>query len=427
MRFSEMLSMNKTDKPVETKNLRDVGAYSFKFGKTDKNEVRTPHYEIDKCLEMFEDSPLIASGIEQMMLWLFPNEHLKFSSEKERDAEKAEEFFANIKGITDEVRQILQTNLICGNAPVDIRFNKKKELDYFTAYNDMSRIYVNPDFVSKSKDPKYIFQVAQGTKFFIFRGEKRTPNFYQVRYIQNYQWSMKSIYGIPIYEDELIIYQSGWSRDSIYGRSQLASAIDAFNIYTEILNSWDTIAKTRQLNQKILTLADSLDNPVQLDKEKIDKILEQLEESDKSYVFFDIPLKLLQQDINVSGGYDTMDRVFDIVRRMMTTSLLPNHLTPWSDSATTQGSESAMPPFMSRLKAKQNEFKNWFNENILSYVIEELDLDESTSLVIDEPKVLSDDGYIRTIETLMRSEILTQEEGKKLMVHLGIIPETIER
>ncbi|MFW6008924.1 MAG: hypothetical protein ACOCP8_06640, partial [archaeon] len=73
MKFSEVF-LGRQNKLTNTKKLNDLGAYAFNVGKTDKNQVRTPHYEIDKCMKMYEEIPLVQTGIDQMMLWLYPDD-----------------------------------------------------------------------------------------------------------------------------------------------------------------------------------------------------------------------------------------------------------------------------------------------------------------------------------------------------------------
>ena len=433
MRFSEIFRPVKQEESVgKVKHLADLGALSFGPGITDKNQTRTPHYEIEKCIEMYENNPLVNSGIEQMMLWLFPNTKMKFDSQDEKSVKFAEDWHNKRSNILFQVKNIFTTNLICGNAPVETyrtkstnkEFQGKEVLDNISSFNDMSRIYVNVNGKEDGSDA-YILELKWGTEGFWYRGKFRQPRDYTISYYKNYKFTFATVHGIALSKDEMKIWSSGWSRDNLYGRSALAAAIDAHNVYTEIVSSWDTIAKTRQTDQKIISLADNNGEFMDVSQDKLDDLGEQLENNDKSYILFNAPLKFVQQDINTSGNYDLMEGVFDLVRRMLVMSLIPNHLTPWSDSATTQGSDSAMPPFMSRLKAKQNEFINWYNENILSELIEAYNLSDDLTLVIDEPKVRDDSEYIRTINDLMRDEIIDKSKAQEYLAKLGIIGEDI--
>lgn len=431
MRFTEMFTGQK-EMNSNTKQLGDLGVVGFNTGKTDKDVERTPHYEIQKSLEMYENIPLVSSGIEQMNLWLFPNEKVEIECKDAATKKFLEDWHEKRRGILEQYKLILQTNTICGTAPVETyRTTVKKSedignakpgkvLDNVYSFNDMSRIYINVNPQDNGSDA-FIFELAKGTTHFTYRKEKKEAGWHYVSYIKNYQYFQHAVWGVTISSEDMMVYKSGWSRDNIYGRSPLASAIDAANVYNDIISSWDTIAKTRQLNQKLISLADNVDQSLRISNEKLQEIEEKLEEADKSYVLINTPLKIVQQDIDTAGGYDLMTGVFDIVRRLITMSLLPQHLTPWSDSATTQGSQAAMPPFMSRLKAKQNEFINWHKEHILDELIEKYDLKGTDAkLVIQEPKVMDDESYIRTISTLKRDEMIDDETAKKLLSKLGL-------
>ena len=121
-----------------------------------------------------------------------------------------------------------------------------------------------------------------------------------------------------------------------------------------------------------------------------------------------------------------MEGVFDILRRMLITALVPNHLTPWSDTSTTQGAESAMPPFLGRIKALQNHFTQFLNETVIADLRRTYpEISEDATFVFDEPKIIDDRYYIDKVTSLIDSELISREVGKNLLMKLGIIPEDI--
>lgn len=418
MRFIELFNDS-----TKLDRLSNIGSASFGSGVTDKNEERTPHYEIEESLKMYETNSLIASGINQLVLFIIPDEKLRCYSEDEKSKEFMQEWLDYRRGMIEEARNLLKTRIACGNAYLEKHLAKSKDggmvLDNVFSFNDSSRLYLNPD----SDGPeKYIFKLPVGIKSFKYRGKVRTPQYYNVPYIKNYNYSFRRVYGIALDENEIIHWKTGWSRDNLYGRSMLSSSIDDHNIMSEILNSWDTIAKTRQLDRKILTIDDP-ENAFKVPQSKMDEVAEQLEDSDKSFTLLNFPLKVNSQDITTSSGYDLMTEVFDILRRKLMMSLLPTYLTPWNESGTTQGAEASMPPFLARIKASQNELINFLNNAIMEPLKKKYDLAEDLTFVFDEPKVLPDENYIRKITDLVRDEIITKEAGQKILVKLGIIEE----
>ena len=429
MRFKEVFNVHSVG---VVKRLSNIGSVNFDVGSTDKNTPRTPHYEIQRCLEIFETNSLVNTGISQLVGFIIPNKDLKFASKDKKTVDFLEKWHMLRKNSTEEIRNILTTNIICGNAPMEKRFTKIKNgdgtetnvLDNFFSFNNMTVVYVNME--DMYGDSAYIVQLPVGTKSFYFMGEIKTPQFYRVTYMQQYQFVFRQIYGIAIPFWKFVIYKSGWSRDNIYGRSMLASAIDDANVMENIKSSWDTISKTRQIDHKILTPDVTDPNSIDIDQDKLDELGEQLENSDKSYSLLSIPLKLISQDIDVAGKYDLMEGVYDIMRRNLQTALLPNSLTPWSDTATTQGVETAMPSFMSRLLSKQNEFISFLNHNIIDELRKTYNwLAEDATFVFDKPKILPDDYYINQMNNLVNGGMITAEQGKSYLLNIGIIDEDI--
>jgi len=421
MRFSELFN-NAT---ADIKKLSNLGAVTFGKGVTAKNDSRTPHYEINECLTMYEQNGIVASAVNQLVGFIIPNKEVKLQSKDKKSVKFMIEWHKQRKDILEEMKNILTTNIICGNGGEEKHYSKttdgKDVLDNIFANNDMNRIYVNPDDVDG--EMAYVFELPVGIKSFKYMGETQEPKYYPVKYVKNYSWYMKQVYGITVPGWKMAIFKTGWSRDNLYGRSMLASAIDANNVFKEILSSWDTIAITKQIDQKILT-PDSAESGIDIQQERMDEIAEQLEDADKSYTLFNIPLKFVQQDIKTAGGYDLMEGVFDSVRRILMMSLLPQHLTPWSDSATTQGSEASMPPFMGRIKAKQNEIIKFFNDTIINELRKTYTwLADDLTYTFDEPKIMSTDYYVNFVTNLTREEIISKDAAKKYLVRMGIVDE----
>ena len=428
MRFAELFNG-----VPDIQKLSNLGAINFGKGVTDKNIERTPHYEITRCIEMFENNSIVSSALYQLILFLIPNKKIKISSKDPKTVAFLQKWHMERKGIIEEMKNILLTNLICGNGPMEKHYAKTKlgkdVLDNIFSSNDMTRIFVNPDDLDENGveggDTAYVFELPVGISSFRYMGEVQKTQHIKVTYIKNYKYSFRMVHGITIPFWKFSIYQSGWSRDNLYGRANLASAIDADNIMNQILSSWDTIAKTRQIDQKIITVADT-ETGISVDQKVLDKLGEELEGADKSYTLFNVPLKLLQQDINLSQNYDLMENVFDMIRRLIMMSLLPQHLTPWSDSATTQGSESAMPPFLGRVKAKQNEYIKYLNEEIIDELRKTYPhIAEDASYVFDEPKILADTEYINMITSLKNEGLINTYQASLYLTRLGILDEDI--
>jgi len=133
--------------------LSDLGAVSFGKGNTDKNQDRTPHYEINKGIEMYELNPIVNSGLNQLADFVIPNREVKISSKDKATVEFLEEWHRMRDGILDEFRNLYLTKTMTGNAYLERYYVETEEvgdstvLDNVFSINDASRIYVNPNDV----------------------------------------------------------------------------------------------------------------------------------------------------------------------------------------------------------------------------------------------------------------------------------------
>jgi len=428
MKFSELLNF-KPNNPANIKKLSNLGAINFGKGITDKNKNRTPHYEIKSTIKSFNEIPIIKSSVEQLVSFIIPNKDIKIASSDPKSVEFLEQWHNDRYGFLNETKNLLTTNLICGNGYLERHYaetvNGDKVLDNAFSLNDASRIYVNPDDINGPT--AFLFEVPVGIKNFTYMGEEQAPTFRKVKYIKNYNWCYEMVYSIVVPYWKIIQYSSGWTQDNLYGSSPLTASIDACNIFQEIMNSWDTIARTRQIDQKLLSIDNSESSGMQFTQDQLSEFTEQLEADDgNSYKLIGVPLKVIQTDISTSQGFNLMEGVFDLLRRQIMMSLLPQHLTPWNDSATTQGSESAMPPFMLRLKSKQNELIKFMNHFILKELRKTYTwLAEDITYVFDEPKVMDDKYYIEKVISMTDSEIITKDEAREYLKQMGILDSEI--
>jgi len=418
----------KENNNMETKitNLADLGAFTFSPGVTDKGEDRTPHYEFIRQLEMYNTCPLVSTGINQYNDMLISNDNLRVVVEGNDKAEDFINDWLDARGwLLEEVKQMETANTIFGNAPVQFFYKKGDDgKTYFNGigtYNDMSRIFVNLEDEDGSK--KYILMTPQGQTSFKFAGKVKTPTQIQVGYIKNNVFMRFTIYGVYISDGEMDLRTTGFSSDNVYGRSILASGIDAFNVYSSIIGAWDTIARNKAIDQKIMTL-DKDGKGFQMSKPVQEDIEDKLADTGSSFKILPYPLKMLEQDIKVSGNYDTLEGVFDLVRRMLVMSLLPQHLTPWSDSATTMGSEQAMPAFMLRLKSRQGALVKYLNEIILSRLRKDFGKENvpfNATFVFDTPQLSGNvQDYTSLVDSLINQGVITREQIVDYYNKLGV-------
>lgn len=431
MRFTELnrnYGVNnrsyRNKKPINT--IGELGALSFNVGPTDKNNERTPHYEMRKSIEMYNINGIVSGGVDQLTLFVIPNLKIKIETKHEQSQVFLEKWCEQ-RSVLEEIKKWYVSKILTGNPIIEKRYNKtnsgKPVLDNVFNINDTSRVYVNLE--NKGEDDRFIYEVPVGLRSFEYRGRVVTPSRYRISYFYNNNLFQREIYGFPLNEKEIYHHMSGWSVDDIYGRSPLMSALDDHNLMTEIMSSWDTISKTRQLDRKIISVADK-ETGMSIDNSRMREIADELSDAKNSFTLLNFPIQMSQTDLNVSRGYDTLDNVYDISRRKLMFSLVPNYLTPWNDSVTTMGAEVSMVPFLQKILSEQHELQRVWSEVIVGELCKTYDwLDEEARIVLDTPRLLPNDTYLREVEIMLRNEIINVESARVILNSVGIIDDEV--
>jgi hypothetical protein len=425
MRITELLEIagsGMTRSPKDFKNLTKLGGFGFNRGITDKENQKTPHYIMNKCLNMAQENPIITGALEELMNFIFPGKKLKFASTNKKTKKWLTKWLEQRPELNDEIYRFLWTNVASGNAGLQLSETRNGRLDNIYCLNDISRIYYNPDH--ESEEDEYVYALPLTVREFKFDGKITHPTFHNIKYIAGDAFIVKQVYGINVSSKILKRYKTGWSRDGYYGRSILASSIDADNIMKEILSSWDTISKLKQIDQKIITPKGN--SVYEISNPQYKDIQHMLEDGRGSYTFIPFPIEFTQEDIRTSTGYDTMTEVMEFLRRMLMMGLLPQHLTPWGESSTTQGSESSLPPFLARVRSKQDELIKTLNMMIIDRIRQDEPwLATDATFVMDAPDVMGETYYIDVITGLKREGILSSQQAIAWLSHIGVIRDDI--
>jgi len=377
---------------------------------------------------MFERNPIVTSGINQLVTYIIPNKKIKIKSSDKKTKDFLEKWHFDRTDFLEQIRNLQRTKYITGNGYLEKIKTKTKQgntvLDNVFNLNDAARIYINPN--SEEGFERYIFELPVGINSFYYMGKQHTPTYTKLQYMANYNWSFRQIYGIRLNGEDIAHYKSGWDRTGIYGKSPLASAIDADTVVDNILRSWNAITKNRMLSKKIISISDKVSSDVQIDQDRLDQLQNKLEDDERPFHLFNVPLQMLQSDVTTSNTYDTMQNVMDYLRKMIMVSLLPQHLTPWSADGTTQGTSEAMPSFVMRLKSEQNELIKFLNETIIGELRETYEwLAEDATYVLDEPIVRASENYVFMAYSLVNGGILTPMQAQRYLINLGVIEESL--
>ena len=334
---------------IKEKNfsINDLGAYTFKTTLF-KDFLRTPHFEIQKSLDHYDDMPNINAGINQIVLFITGNE-VRITSTDEYTTKWFEKWMEQRAHITDSIKLIVQHNEVCGNSwiePVWGEVNGKKYMNDFKVMPDPSRVYYNLTQDADLENEFWIYQVP-----YIFRqyGDMDIKVF-RISYVKNGIAWQETVYGVGLKEDDLIHIKTGTSRYGYYGRSYLAATINDGEIITQMLKNYAIASRFMAFGKKIVSLGDENDIVSTDELKKFTAILNSPE--DEEHIA--INKKVNIQDITPSN-FNEMSNGLDYVRKDISAGLLPNFMTPWSD---TMGSYSATNnakiPFELSLENKRN-------------------------------------------------------------------------
>lgn len=351
---------------IKEKNfsINDLGAYTFKTTLF-KDELRTPHFEIQKSLDHYDDMPNINAGINQIVLFITGNE-VRITSTDGYTTKWFDKWTEQRAHITDSIKLIVQHNEVCGNSwiePVWSEIDGKKYMNDFRVMPDPSRVYYNLTQDADLENEFWIYQVP-----YIFRqyGDMDIKVF-RISYVKNGIAWQETVYGVGLKEDDLIHIKTGTSRYGYYGRSYLAATINDGEIITQMLKNYAIASRFMAFGKKIVSLGDENDIVSTDELKKFTAILNSPE--DEEHIA--INKKVNIQDITPSN-FNEMSNGLDYVRKDISAGLLPNFMTPWSD---TMGSYSATNnakiPFELSLENKRNSYIKMLNKKILEPIMKQ--------------------------------------------------------
>jgi hypothetical protein len=355
MNFREILAT----RPVNF--LSKLGALKFGTG-IFKEYDRTPHFEMEKSIDMYSYRPMIQSGINQIVKFIIGN-RIKITSSDKRTADFLDKWLDQRKLIKNSITNFITMVMVAGNGYMQPSYRKMTNgiplLDTVDNVEDPSRVYLNVD--ARSEDEYWLYRVPTELKTYLYRGSTRSPKFYKVNYVVGSQLFRSQIWAIPIHKKEIWHLPLGWSRDGLYGRGFLASAIDDEDVMREIIKNYAVMARYRALGKKIISLGsdERPSGPDDVDKMKLD--FQTLQ--DEEHLITNIPFK--SEPLVYVGENDPMDAQVDFLRRDVSSGLVPNFLTPWNSEVNRATAGEVKIPFQLELDYIEEQVISFLNDHIL--------------------------------------------------------------
>ncbi len=378
-----------------------------------KEEKRTPHYEMDKALTLYETRPMVNSGVKQLARFMTGNE-ISVQSGDERTHNFLNKWIRMRPNFDNEVFNMIISGLVTGNIFIEKAWKKMSNgmlcLDNIYNINDCSRVYYNLDYRGND-DEFWLYEVPIEIKAFPIMGEMKTPKFYKVNYVYGSYLFQKMIWAVPIHKNKIAHCKLGWSRDNIYGRSFLASAIDDGEVLTEILKNYSVIARYRAIGRKIFSIGTPEDPAGPDDIDKLESDLKNIE--DKDHIIINKEIK--SEPLSFTGENDPMDTQIEFLRRDISSGIIPNFLTPWNSEVNRATAGEVKIPF----ELEINSFKSDLIQFLNKVVIDELRkvypwIAEDATFTFGVIDLESKEEKINYGSSLYQLNIITLNELRKL-------------
>ena len=314
-------------------NVSDLGANVFKTT-IFKDELRTPHYEMQKSIENYEEIPHINSGINQIVNFIVGN-GVRIVSNDHYTNEWYKAWKKQRPDLYQKIYEIVLMGEVCGNAyiepiwdTIDVNGQEIKYMNDFKNVQDPSRVYYNLT-QNITPDEFFIYQVP-----YIFRkyGDMDIKLF-RITYVKNGIAWQEVVYGIPMKKEDLIHFKVGWSRYGYYGRSYLASTINDTEILTQLLKNYAIMARYMAMGKKVFSVLPDEGEVIPLDElDKITNVLNTPEDEDHIVINrklnvndmgptqvneFSGPLEFVRKRYDIwclAKLYDTMGRLSNICK-----------------------------------------------------------------------------------------------------------------
>lgn len=330
----------------------DVGSTAARLT-LDKESLKTPHFRMNKSLEMIEDNPSVFSGLTQLARFVVSQ--ISFKSQDDFTMEYYNQWLQLRPGIDEEIFQFVFLGLGCGNSYLEPLYTKDGKLDNLFHVPDPSIIYYN--LQARHDDEYWLMQMP--SNIVNFKG--MVVNQYPVYYMRGDAFWPNRIWAIPFNKKKYLAKKFTWGRDGLYGIGLLGSAVDNEDIRREIIKNWALIAKYQALGKKMISILD--DSGKSVGPNEIEKIATDFSMLGEEEHLF-INRKMEQNEINFSGN-NMMNSELDFLRKDAGSALVPNYMTAFSQDSSYATAEAAKVPFSVMLKAVQKNVKLFIEQEVV--------------------------------------------------------------
>jgi len=271
------------------------------FGET----IKTPHGEMKASRKIYRNLPQVNASIE-----LFTDMVMGRNLTIETEDPEAEYYFNNyiLPKLKPALREAVENYCITGNGYIEILRNPSSGKPVnFVPIPESEKMYI--DYNQNFQPTKYILKNK------LRKGEGVT-----VRYYPN-KTSKKHIKGDVFDTDDIIHLKNGVSKIPVYGRSDIASAYDDYQIYDELQRDLAVISRWKSIAKHILTIKNIDDSPLtKEEKEDFDKAIKESDDNENI-----ITNKAVEKtDLGYNGKHEDIQKHIKEINKRITSTIIPS-------------------------------------------------------------------------------------------------------
>lgn len=380
-----------------------LGTGKFRLS-LDKEAVKTPHWQMNKVLEMLESKPRLANGLKQHVRFLFKG--IEVLGSDVNSVEFVREWIKQRPKLKNELFNFAVLWAGAGTGYLEPTYiqktNGQKVLDNIFHVPDPSIIYLNLN--AKSEDEYWIMEVP----FEVRQIDGQVPKHHSIHYLMGSNIFRRMVYGIALPKEKFKQLTFGWSRVGFYGNGLLTAAVDNEDIADEILKNWALMAKFRALGKKIIGFYNENGQPMDPSElEAIKNQFQELEEEDSLLV----NKKFVSDSLTFAGEDNDFTTQIEYLRRDSGSSLVPNYMTPFSQDSSFATAREAKIPFQLELESEQDTLEKFLNDVILEELKKSYPwIAKDTELRLERAELYSIDEKFQIVNQLYNLRAATFNE-----------------
>jgi hypothetical protein len=388
----------------------ELGAH--KFGTDIFNiQKRTPHWEMQKIIEILETRPHVLAAVEQIVRFVIGDEIIVESSD-EKSKEIVEKWIDSVPRCRTKIFNLALLGIAAGNSYLEPLYKRTlakngKVFSDFDIVPDPSRVYKNINPSMKVDLDYWVYEIPMSIR----STESQKAMMYKVNYIRGGILFEKAVWGLGYPKGHFSHLKMGWSRDGLYGRGFLASAIDDNDVIKEIIKNIAMIARYRALNTKFITPASDDVELIEDDIEAIEQRL--LNKRDEEHVVFNNNLKI--ESLANTNEYDTMSGELDFLRKDVNSGLVPNYVTPWDNDTNRATAGETKIPFSLKLTSYKEDIVEFLEHAIVDRIRQDNPtLAPNTKITFNDINMESYDTRVNIGQALYSSGVISFNEMRKM-------------